>query len=85
MTQIKKPPTKLGEQDIDHLMSDGFTSVPQQFSRNIMARIESETLAVSVPLYVQLMRAFVLLAGVGIGLSQALRFMFGVYFLGVLN
>ena len=75
----------LDEQEIDELMMGGFTPVPTRFSSDLMSRIESETLAVSVPLYMQFLRALVLITGVGVGLSQALRIMFGVYFLGLLN
>ena len=82
MTEL---PNKMNEEDVDELMAQGLTPVPTRFAQNVMARIESETLAVSVPLYMQLLRALVLFTGVGVGLSQALRILFGVYFLGVLN
>ncbi len=75
----------LSPKEVDDLLSEGFAKPPQGFERSVMARIEAEAIAVSTPLYLHILRGLALVTGVGVGVAQAMRILFGMYFVGAFS
>lgn len=76
---------KLTPEEMDELLGEGFVDPPKNFETTVMARIEEQAWVAATPLYVIVLRFLALFAGVGVGVTQALRFFLGFYFIGALN
>jgi len=79
---------KLTPEEVDELLNDGLDDPPKNFTDSVMARLDEPVAAihqVSPSLVTQALRALALITGVGVGVSQMLRFVLGMYFVGAIH